>query len=337
LESAHPLIPHPPPETLHERQAIGRIAALIWAAIASFGALATIGPMRFAEMDLSETRLVVFSAAVIAGVTFVLPWPRLPRVFLNVLLIGMAGYITALAHACGAVHDASTMTATFAAALAVCLLPIRTGVAQVALIAVLLAGGLYLLGTQEADIQALRTSLLLSGLVVLCGLVLVLRSTIAAREAAIGHRLFGEDHLDAGATRKRIERELTAAARTGAPLLVVLIEVGLPRDGEVGEHDLAAELGAVILECIGLTDSAGRLGGLLFTVIAPGRSAANAGELAHELEHAITERLMALGHGRERFDVMTGWADNTSGATTAAELLESAREHLQAIPLAIAS
>ena len=48
---------------------IGRIAAGIWAAIAFFGALATIEPLRFPETDVSATRLVVLSATAIAAVT----------------------------------------------------------------------------------------------------------------------------------------------------------------------------------------------------------------------------------------------------------------------------
>src|SRR5436190_1519063 len=189
------------------------------------GALATVGPLRFAEMDLSETKLVALSATVMAAITVVLPWPRLPRAAVNVLLIAMAGYITALAHASGAVHDAPTMSVTFVVALAICFLPVRTSVAEVVLIALLLAGGLYLLGTQEAYVQALRTLLLLSGLVVLCGLVLILRSTIAAREAAAGRRIFNEDLLDERATRKRLDLELAATARDGGRLSLVLIEV----------------------------------------------------------------------------------------------------------------
>ena len=338
MQFLHHPAPHAPPEAIYQRHAIGRIAALVWAAIAFFGALATIGPVRFAQMDVSEARLVVFSATVIAAITFVLPWSRLPRVFLNVLLIAMAGYITALAHASGAVKDPLTMIVTFSVAMAVCFLPVRTGVAQVGLIAVLLASGLYLLGGQDTDVQALRTSLLLSGLVVLCGLVMVLRSTIAEREAATGRRIFNEDLLDARATRKRLDRELAAAARERSRLSVVLIEVSGSSDpDELDREELAGELGRAILERIRLTDRAGRLGGLLFVVIAPerpDRTATDAAALARELEQVIVDRLEALGLDRSRFDLAIGWADNAGGGTTGAEILTAARDRLQTLALA---
>jgi GGDEF domain-containing protein len=330
FETAHRLTNPAPPETLHERQAIGRIASVIWAAIASFGALATFGPLRFTEMDLSETRLVVASATVIAAVTFVLPWARLPKVFVNVLLIAMAGYIAALAHASGAVHDELTMLVTFGIALAVCFLPVRTSVAEVTLIALLLAGGLYLLGKEDAGVQALRTSLLLSGLVVLCGLMLVLRAAISQREAAVGHRIFDEDLLDLGAFRKRLGRELTAAVRHGRSLALVLLEV----DGSLGRAELpgdrlSATLGRSILERIRLEDSAGHLGGLLFGVIAPKATTADAAQVARKLENLVGEVLESLGHDRAAFDVATGWATHPHDAETPAGLLEAAREGLE--------
>jgi GGDEF domain-containing protein len=329
--TTQPLTKHAPPQTLHERQAIGRVAAVIWAAIALFGALATLGPVRFAEMDVTETRLVVISATVIAAVTFALPWARLPKVFVNVLLIAMAGYITALAHASGAVHNELTMLVTFGVALAVCFLPVRTGVAQVALIALLLAGGLFVLGQGNAGVQALRTSLLLSGLVVLCGLVLVLRSAIAEREATVGHRIFDEDVLDLRAFRKRLDKEVTAAARNARPLAIVLIEVtgGLGR-AESRNDRLVGAVGRAILEQIRLADSAGHLGGVLFAVIAPATTAAEAAHVARKLEGLVGETVWSLGHDPAGFEVATGWADNPHGAGSASELLQAAREGLEA-------
>jgi len=91
-----------------ERKAVGKIAAGVWAAIAFFGALATVKPLRFPEMDLSTTRVVVLSATVIAVVTLVVPWARAPKAFVNLLLVLMAGYITALAHSSGAVASNAT-------------------------------------------------------------------------------------------------------------------------------------------------------------------------------------------------------------------------------------
>jgi GGDEF domain-containing protein len=336
LNTANPLTRHAPPQTLSERQAIGRIAAVIWAAIAAFGALATVGSLQFTEMNLLETRLVVVSATVIAAVTFVMPWARLHKVFVNVLLITMAGYIAALAHASGAAHDEVTMLVTFAIALAVCFLPVRTSVAQVTLIAVLLAGGLFLLGTHDTGVQALRTSLLLSGLVVLCGLVLVLRSAIAEREAAVGHRIFDEDLLDLRAFRKRLGRELTTAGRNGRPVALVLLEIkGSLDPAESRGNRLSAAIGPSILERIRLEDSAGRLGGLLFGVIAPKCTTTDASHIAHKLENVVGEVLESLGHDRGAFAVATGWASHPQDAETASELLEAAREGLEPATVAL--
>jgi GGDEF domain-containing protein len=336
VATAHPLPTHAPPETLRERQAIGRIAAVIWAAVALFGALATVGPLRFAEMDLSETRLVVVSATVIAAVTFVLPWTRLPRAFLNVLLIMLAGYITALAHASGAVQNELTMLVTFAVALAVCFLPVRTSVAQVTLIAVLLAGGLFLLDKEDAEVQALRTSLLLSVLVVLCGLVLVLRSAIAEREAAVGHRIFEEDVLDARAFGKALAQELTSAARHDRMLALVLLEVtAAPGRSELAADRVSAAVGHAILERIRLEDSAGHLGGLRFGVIAPKTTAAGAAVVAQKLSEIAGEVLESAGHERASFDVAAGWAEYPHHGETAVQLVEAARESLQAARVAV--
>ena len=54
------------------------------------------------------------------------------------------------------------MLVTFGIALAACFLPVRTSVAQVSMIAVLLAAGLVLLDKEDAGIEALRTTLLLA-------------------------------------------------------------------------------------------------------------------------------------------------------------------------------
>jgi GGDEF domain-containing protein len=330
LETAHPLTTHASTETLYERRTIGRIAAAVWAAIALYGALATVGPLRFTEMNLSETRLIVISATAIAVLMFALPWTRLPKVVVNVLLITMAGYITALAHASGAVHDELTMLVTFAIAIAVCVLPVRTGVAEVTLIALLLAGGLFLLGRGDAGVQALRTSLLLSGLVVLCGLVLVLRSAIAAREIAVGHRIFAEDLLGLRAFRKRLDREIAAGARDGNPVAVVLLEVtGSLGRGELRGDAVIGTLGRATLERIRLEDSAAHLGGLLFAVITPKTTAADAAHVAHKLEEVARDVLQSLGHDSTNFHVTSGWAGHSKDADTGPELLEAARHSLE--------
>lgn len=331
MESAHSLSAPTPPETLFERQAIGRIATAIWAAIAFFGALATVEPLRFPEIDVSATRVVVVSATVIAAVTFVLPWGRMPKAFLNVLLVLMAGYITALAHSSGAVENTLVTLVTFAVALAVCFLPVRASVAQVVLIAALLTAGLILLDKEDAGVQALRTSFLLSVLVVLCGLVLILRTVIAQREAAAGHRIFEENVLDARAFGKELEREVSRAARHGRPLSVVLLEAS----GSF-EHDpqaLAAAVPAIghaLLDRVRIEDGAGHISGLRFGVIVPETSAEGAANVAENSSEVVRETLAALGHDRGSVEVAAGWAGYPHHAETASELLTVAQHNLEA-------
>src|SRR6476620_11026543 len=111
MQSAYASASARSPRDALERRAIGRIAAGVWAAIAFFGALATIEPLRFPELDVTATRTVVLSATAIAAVTLVVPWERAPRAFVNLLLVLMAGYIAALAHASGAVEGSATLLA----------------------------------------------------------------------------------------------------------------------------------------------------------------------------------------------------------------------------------
>ena len=219
MHSAYTPAVTPPPETAFERKAIGRIAAGIWAAIAFFGAIATIEPLRFPNMDVTATRVVVVSATVMAAVTIVLPWARMPKAFVNLLLVAMAGFITALAWATGAVEGPAWTLATFGIALAVCFLPVRTSVAQVVMIAVLLGAGLVLVAKDNAGVDALRASLLLSVLLVLCGLVLILRAAIAQREAHVGHAIFHDGILEAPGFEKLVDREISRAARHSLSLI----------------------------------------------------------------------------------------------------------------------
>jgi diguanylate cyclase (GGDEF)-like protein len=318
------------PETAFERQAIGKIATVIWTAIAFFGALATVDPLRFPEIDVSATRVVVVSATVIAAVTFALPWTRLPKAFLNVLLVLMAGHITALANASGAVEGAPMTLVTFAIALAVCFLPVRTSAAQVGMIAALLATGLVLIDKDHAGAEALRTAFLLSVLVTLCGLVLVLRAVIAQREAAVGHRIFEEDVLDTRAFGRALQRELSRSARHSRPLAIVMVEASGPTgEGEATDR-LAAAVGHAILDRIRIEDSAGHVGGLRFGVIVPETPADGAAHVAETLSDVVHETLVSLGSDRSDVQVAVGWADYPHHAETAEELLGVAQHNLEA-------
>jgi GGDEF domain-containing protein len=322
----------PPADTAFDRQAIGRSAAAVWAAIAFFGALATLKPLRFPETDVSSMRLVVLSATVIAAVTFVLPWSRIPRTFLNVLLVLMAAYITALAHASGAAQNDFMMFVTFGIALAACFLPVRTSTAQVVVIALLLAAGLFLLDKEDAGIEALRTTLLLALLVVLCGLVLILRAVIAERDQ-LAKPVYQPGLLDPHSFDKGIDRELSRASRHGRPLSVVLLEVSgrLQREADKGDRDrIVTGIGRSILGRIRAEDSVAHLGELQFAILAPetpAEGAATVGEITADVVH---KRLVTLGYDGGSFDIAVGWADYPHRAHSRGELLGGARAYLEA-------
>jgi diguanylate cyclase (GGDEF)-like protein len=317
-----------------ERQAIGRIAAGVWAAIAFFGALATVEPLRFPEMDLSATRIVVLSATAIAAVTFVVPWARAPKAFVNLLLVLMAGYITALAYSSGAVSTGVMSLVTFAVALAVCFLPVRTSVAQVVMIAVLLAAGLILIDKENAGVDALRTSLMLSVLLVLCGLVLILRAVIAEREAIVGHPIFDTGLLDADEFDRMLDRELARATRHERPLSVVLIEVSGAHDAhsrpDANDERVVAAAANALLDRVRAEDSAGHLGGLRFAVIAPETPAAGAASVAETASGVIRDGIESLGYDSASFDVASGWAEYPHHADTRSELFAAAQHNLEA-------
>jgi GGDEF domain-containing protein len=323
---------HPAPapaETAPERQAIGRIAACIWAAIAFFGALATTEPLRFPDLDLSATRTVALTAALMAAVTFVLPWKRLPKAVLNVLLVLMAGYITALAHTSGAVESGFMMLVTFAAALAVCFLPVRMSVVEVVMIAVLLAAGLVLLDKENAGADALRTALLLSLLVVLCGLVLLLRAVIEEREEAVGPKLFDGGLLDARGLDTMVDRELSRATRHGRPLAVVEVEVlGPAADQEARRLERA--ISNAVLERLRAEDSAAHLGGLRFAVLAPEADGTGAARVAENVAEIVRTKVESLGFEPTQFQVAVGWADYPGAADSRPGLLSQAQNNLEA-------
>jgi diguanylate cyclase (GGDEF)-like protein len=321
-----------------ERQTMGRIAAAIWAAIAFFGALATVKPLRFPETDVSAMRLVVLSAAIIAAVAFVLPWKRLPKGFLTGMLVLMSLHISALAYASGAVQSDVTMLFTFVIALAACFLPVRTSVAQVGLIAILLTTGLLLLDKENAGAEALRATLLLAVLVVLCGLVLILRAVIAERAAQLrmqghGWHAYQAGLLDDKQLDKLLERELSRAGRHARPLSVVMLSVsGRVEDGAEGSRGdrLVTILARSILGRVRVEDAAAHLGGLRFAIVAPETSAAGAASIAETVTDVVRRRLVTLGYDSASFEITVGWADFPHHAQTRGELLKAASSNLQA-------
>jgi GGDEF domain-containing protein len=321
-------------EDAYERQAIGRIAAGIWAAIAFLGALATIKPLRFPEIDVSATRIVVLSATVMAAVTFLVPWARAPKALVNLLLVLMSGYITALAYASGAVSNGTVALVTFGIALAVCFLPVRTSVAEVLMIAVLLSAGLVLIAKDNAGVDALRTSLLLSVLLVLCGLVLLLRAVIVQREAVVGHPIFDGGVLDAGGFDRTLDRELSRAARHERPLSVLLVEVSGTHDSksrpDANDERLVATVAGAVLERVRVEDTACHLGALRFGIIAPETPAAGAASVAETTTQVIRSAIESSGYDPASFDVAVGWADFPHHADTRDGLVSAAQHNLEA-------
>jgi GGDEF domain-containing protein len=320
-----------PAETAPERQAIGRIAAGIWAAIAFFGALATTEPLRFPDLDLAATRTVALTAALMAAVTFVLPWRRMPKAALHVLLVLMAGYITALAHTSGAVESGLMMFVTFAAALAVCFLPVRVSVVEVVMIAVLLGAGLLLLDKENAGADALRTSLLLSLLMVLCGLVLLLRAVVEDREKAVGPKLFDGGMLDARGFDTMLDRELSRATRHGRPLAVVEVEVAMLAHADAkDQRRVERALSNAVLERLRVEDSAGHLGGLRFAVVAPEADATGAARVSDNVAEKVRAKLVSIGFEPDEFQVAAGWAAYPDHADSSPGLLSQAQNNLEA-------
>jgi GGDEF domain-containing protein len=316
-----------------ERRAIGRIAAGVWAAIAFFGALATLEPLRFPELDLTATRTVVLSATAIAAATLVIPWERAPKAFVNLLLVAMAGYIAALAHTSGAVGGGLTLMATFLIALAICFLPVRTSAAQVVMIALLLAGALILLDKENAGVEALRTTLLLAVLVVLCGLVLILRAVIAEREAVVGHPIFDGGVLDADGFDGVVGRELSRAARHTRPLSVVLVEVsGAPGSNsrpDANDERVVSTVGSALLDRVPVDDSVAHLGGLLYGIVAPETPAEGAASVAETASAIVRDSIESLGYSPTSFHVGAGWADFPHRADSHAELVAAAQHNLE--------
>jgi GGDEF domain-containing protein len=318
-----------------DRQAIGLVAAGIWAAIAFFGALATVKPLRFPDTDVSAMRLVVLSAVTIAAITFALPWRRMPKGLLNIVLVLMSLHISALAYASGAVDNHVTLLFTLIVPLAVCFLPVRTSVAQIALIAILLTAGLVMLDKDNAEIEALRATLLFAVLVVLCGLVLILRAVMTERDAQLQRsQAFQAGLLDSSELSRLLDRELSRASRHARPLALVMLDVSGPLAEEQADRPrtdrLVTMLARSILGRIRVEDAAAHVDQLRFAIIAPETDAAGAASIAETVADVVRRRLVTLGYESSTFEIAVGWADYPHHAQSRAELLEAASADLQA-------
>jgi GGDEF domain-containing protein len=318
-----------------ERQTLGLIAAGIWASIAFFGALATVEPLRFPDTDVSAMRLVVLSAVTIAAITLALPWRRLRKGLINVVLVLMSLHISALAFASGAVHNDFTVLLTVVVPLGACFLPVRASVAQVVLIAVLLAAGLVVLDKDNAQVEALRSTLLFAVLVVLCGLVLILRAVITERQAQLQRSQASQAGLlDSSRLSPLLDRELSRAARHARPLALVVLDVSgrLAEEADGPRTDrLVAMLARSILGRIRVEDTAAQVEPpLRFAIVAPETDAVGAASIAETVADVVRRRLVTLGYESTAFDIAVGWADYPHHAQSRADLLDAASADLRA-------
>lgn len=312
------------------------MAAAVWAAIAAAGAVATIGPLEIPGSDISQMRTFAASAAILGGITFVLPWARLPRWTFTVMLVLMSAHIAALAYASGAAHSELTLLFTFVVALAACFLPVRASVVQLCVIAIMLTVLLLIVGRADTTrLEVIRVTLLLSTLVVLCGLVLVMRALLADERLsmrAMGALRYGAGLLNDDQLFAAVEAELSRAARHGRPLSVVMVEVtgDLSHQLELNqEQRLVTAIARGVLGRIRVEDSAAHLGGLRFAVVTPETTAPGAAAVAGTVADMVRRRLISAGYDGGNFEVAVGWADYPSGASTATELIAATTASLE--------
>lgn len=319
-----------------ETQLTSRMAAAVWAAIALAGAIATIGPLEIPGSDIPQMRLFAASAAFFAGLTFILPWSSLPRFAFGLLLVLMSAHIAALAHASGAAHSELTILFTFVVALAASFMPVRASVAQLCVIAIMLTVLLLIVGRADTTrLEVIRVTMLLSTLVVLCGLVLVMRAMLA--QERLGMRVKGSFRYGAGLLNEdqlggAVETELSRAARHGRPLSVVMVEVtgSLSEQLEPGQRQrLVTAIARGVLGRIRVEDSAAHLGGLRFAVMTPETTAPGAAAVAGTVADMVRRRLISAGYDGGTFEVAVGWADFPGNASTAEELISATEASLE--------
>ena len=312
------------------------MAAAVWAAIALGSAIATIGPLEIPGSDVTQMRWVAASALFFAGLSFVVPWTRLPRFAFATLLVVMSAHIAALAHASGAAHSELTVLFTFVVALAAAFMPVRASVAQLCVIAIMLTVLLLIVGrADDTRLEVMRVTMLLATLIVLCGLVLVMRAMLADERLMArmnGALRYGVGLLDEAHLAAAVEAEHSRAARHGRPLAVVMVEVTGPLAQQVEpdrERRLVAAIAKTMLERIRVEDSAAHLGGMRFAVMAPETTASGAAAVAGTVADMVRRRLISSGHDAGSFDVAVGWADYPGVADSPGGLIAAATASLE--------
>jgi diguanylate cyclase (GGDEF)-like protein len=315
---------------------MGRIASAVWAAIALCGAIATIPPLEIPGSDVTLMRELAAGSAVCAGISFVLPWSRLPRIAFSAGLFLMSALIAALAYAAGSADSGLTILFTFVVALAASFMPVRTSVAQLAVIAALLVSLVLVVGQSDgARAEVFKVALLLATLTVLCGLVLIMRTTLD--QLALGIRGSGSQRFRSVLLEERefeaaLNTELSRAGRHERPLSVMLLEVVGSVEQAQGRQRRNAIAGVArsILERIRIEDSVGHFGGVRFGVIAPETTSVGVSTMAATVSAIVRERLLVAGFAADSFDVAVGWAEFPHRATTREGLMSAAQEALRA-------
>jgi GGDEF domain-containing protein len=314
----------------------GRLAAAVWAAIALAGAIATIGPIQIPTGDVGQMREVAASAGFFAGLSFIVPWERLPRYAFGALLVLMSVHIAGLAHAAGAAHTELTLIFTLVVALAAAFLPVRATVAPLCLIAIMLTVLLLIVGRADSTkLEVIRVTMLLATVVVLCGLVVVMRAMLA--EDKLGLRVRGSFRYDEGLLSEdqfaaAVQAELSRAARHDRTLSLVMVEV----TGELAhqlepaqQQRVTTSIAREILTRIRVEDSAAHLQGLRFAVMAPETPATGAAAVAGTVADMVRRRLIAAGYDGGSFDIAVGWADFPGIARTPEGLIAAATQSLE--------
>jgi diguanylate cyclase (GGDEF)-like protein len=319
-----------------ERHAMGRIGAAIAAAIALFGAIASIGPLSSSGIDVGAMRTIVASAAVIAGLILIVPWQRLPRSAFNLPLLFMTMSIGALAEAADTAGSSMLVLLAFVVVLSAYYLPRKWAIVQLAFVAIVLATRIVSLdnsGSRHAE--ALRVTLLMAALVALFALVLVMRNAITKREALIKNQdVF--DYQTGLLTRSELDRvlaiELSRAQRHARPLSVVMMDLSGPVFEDSGPSHVARVLTLVARSVLGrirVEDSAARLDGLRFAIVAPETSLDGAVPFSEMVAEVVRRRLVTLGYDNHGFSIAYSWAEYPHHGQSPDELLKVAEIGLE--------
>jgi diguanylate cyclase (GGDEF)-like protein len=310
---------------------MGRIGAAIAAAIALFGAIASIGPLSSHGIDVSAMRSVVATAAVLAGVILLVPWQRLPRWAFSIPLLLMSASIGALADAADTAGSSMLVLLAFVVVLASYFLPKRLAVAQLVFVAIVLATRVLTLNSAEQrQAEELRVTLLMAALIALFALVVVLHEAISKREALIKSQdVF--DYQTGLLTRTELDRVLTAelsrAERHARPLALLTIELSGRVFDESGPPHVARMLTLVARSVLGrirVEDSAARLDGMRFAIVAPETNKEGAATFAEMIADVVRRRLVTLGYDNDSFSIAYSWAEYPHHGQTREELLKVA-------------